>query len=53
MARLASKFEITVGPADRATTPEEVLEGARDADGLVAMLSDRIDAPASWTHVQG
>ncbi len=44
MERLASRFELTVGPADRATTPEELLAGARDADALVAMLSDRIDA---------
>lgn len=44
MARLSSNFQIAVGPADRATTPAEVLEGARNADGLVAMLSDRIDA---------
>lgn len=43
MERLASGFQVGVGPADRATTAEELLEGARDADALVSMLSDRID----------
>lgn len=44
MDRLAAGFEVGVGPQDRATTREELLAGARDADALVSMLSDRIDA---------
>lgn len=44
MDRLASRFDVAVGPADRATSAEELLAGAREADGLVSMLSDRIDA---------
>lgn len=44
MERLSRRFEIATGPADRATTAEELLAGARDADALVSMLSDRVDA---------
>lgn len=44
MERLARRFEVAVGPADRATTAAEVLAGAREADALISMLSDRIDA---------
>lgn len=44
MERLSSRFQVGVGPEDRATTSEELLEGTRDASALVSMLSDRIDA---------
>jgi len=43
MERLARSFDVTTGPADRATTADELLAGAREADALVSMLSDRID----------
>ena len=44
MERLARRFDVAVGPVDRATEAGEVLAGAREAEGLVSMLSDRIDA---------
>lgn len=43
MERLAARFDVATGPADRATTAGELLAGAREADALVSMLSDRID----------
>ncbi len=43
MERLAARFHVATGPADRATTAGELLAGAREADALVSMLSDRID----------
>ncbi|HEY3449844.1 MAG TPA: D-glycerate dehydrogenase [Myxococcales bacterium] len=41
---LAGKVELSAGPATGAVTRESFLAGAQDADAVVSLLSDRIDA---------
>ena len=43
LQRLRAKFNVDVGPANRATTAAELQEGCRHAAGVVSVLSDRID----------
>jgi glyoxylate reductase len=43
LSRLEASFAISVGPAERPCTREELLEGARAADAIVTMVSDRVD----------
>ncbi|MEW5773080.1 MAG: D-glycerate dehydrogenase [Thermodesulfobacteriota bacterium] len=42
--RLREHCDVAVSPADRALTREELLAGAAGADGVVGLLTDRIDA---------
>lgn len=43
VARLQEKTQLTVNPEDRPLTRSELLEGVADADGLLCLLTDRID----------
>ncbi len=43
--RLRAAHEVTVSTEDRAVTDAELAAGAADAEGLLSMLTDRIDAP--------
>src|SRR5690625_3673232 len=43
VARLQKKTQLTVNPEDRPLTRSELLEGVADADGLLCLLTDRID----------
>jgi glyoxylate reductase len=43
--RLRAAHEVTVWPEPRAVTDAELAAGAADAEALLAMLTDRIDAP--------
>jgi glyoxylate reductase len=40
---LAEKFDVDVNPDDRPLTREELLEAASDADGILCLLTDKID----------
>jgi glyoxylate reductase len=40
---LREKFEMTMNPHDRPLTREELLEAASDADGMLCLLTDKID----------
>ncbi|MGH2867988.1 MAG: 2-hydroxyacid dehydrogenase [Solirubrobacteraceae bacterium] len=42
---LRAAHEVTVWPEPRAMTTEELAQGAAGAEGLLSMLTDRIDAP--------
>ncbi len=44
LERLAERAEVKVWPGPGAPSPDALLAGARDADGLLCLLSDRIDA---------
>lgn len=44
MEALEAHFEITCNPHDRVLTRAELLEGVRDRDALLPLLTDRIDA---------
>jgi glyoxylate reductase len=44
LARLAAEHELDVWPDRRPPPREALLEGVRDADGLLPMLTDRVDA---------
>ncbi len=37
--------EVTLSPHDRALSPAELLAGTTNTDGLLSLLTDRIDAP--------
>ncbi len=41
---LREKFEVSVNPHDRPLTREELIEAASDSDGVLCLLTDRIDA---------
>lgn len=41
---LRSRFDVEVNPHDRPLTRQELLEKVADADGVVSLLTDRIDA---------
>lgn len=40
---LRKKFEMTMNPHDRPLTREELIEAAADADGMLCLLTDKID----------
>ena len=42
--RLAERHEVVVWPGDLPPTPAELREAARDADGLLCVLTERVDA---------
>lgn len=44
LARLRACCEVTFGAQSSILTPEAILRGAREADGLLCLLTDRIDA---------
>ena len=44
LERLALRAEMTVWEGDGAPPPEAIAAGARDAEGLLCLLTDRIDA---------
>src|SRR5690606_11142931 len=44
LERLAASFEVDVWPGQGAPTPEQLAEHAREADGLLCTLTDRVDA---------
>jgi glyoxylate reductase len=44
LSRLAEKTEMRLWQGDGAPPPEALREGARDAEGLLCLLTDRIDA---------
>jgi len=44
LERLAQRAELSVWEGEGAPSPEAVATGARDADGLLCLLTDRIDA---------
>ncbi|HEY8153376.1 MAG TPA: D-glycerate dehydrogenase [Myxococcota bacterium] len=44
LARLAERAELTVWEGDGAPSPEAIAAGARDAEGLLCLLTDRVDA---------
>jgi glyoxylate reductase len=44
VGRLAREHEVDVWPGDLPPTPAELRAGAADADGLLCLLTDRIDA---------
>lgn len=44
LAPIEGKARLHVGPADRPSTREELIEGFRQADAVVSMLNDPIDA---------
>jgi glyoxylate reductase len=44
LARLAQRAELSVWEGEGAPPPEALAAGARDADGLLCLLTDRIDA---------
>ncbi|WP_182870385.1 2-hydroxyacid dehydrogenase [Rhodopirellula sp. JC639] len=44
MERLGAETHLCHGDLDRALTREELIEGVRDVDGLICVLTDRIDA---------
>jgi glyoxylate reductase len=44
LARLAAEHEVEVWPRRLPPSPSDLLEGAREAAGLLALLTDRIDA---------
>jgi len=48
-------LEVTANPEDRALSPPELREGCRDCDGLLCLLTDRIDREflAAAGHLRG
>ena len=44
LERLAAEADVAVWPRPEAPSPAELADGCRDADGLLCLLSDRIDA---------
>lgn len=44
LERLDARVELSVWPERRAPSPEALAEGCRDADGLLCLLCDRVDA---------
>jgi|Deesub1362A_J573_1020465.scaffolds.fasta_scaffold02759_8 glyoxylate reductase len=44
MRVLEEKFDLTCNPHDRVLTRQELLEGVRGMDGILPLLTDRIDA---------
>ncbi len=44
MIAMAERFEVVQAPEDRPLSSAEIVAGAKGCDGLVSMLSDRIDA---------
>ncbi|WP_028575914.1 2-hydroxyacid dehydrogenase [Desulfomicrobium escambiense] len=44
LTRLRASFEVVVNPDDRPLTTEELHRGVADADAVVGLLTDRIDA---------
>lgn len=46
MKALSRRFRLRHNHRDRPLTPKELLRGIQEADGLIAMLSDRIDREA-------
>jgi Lactate dehydrogenase and related dehydrogenases len=42
---LRKDFAVEVFPEERSPTRDELLEGARDAHALIAMVTDRVDKP--------
>ncbi len=44
LAAIKGKANILMGPSDRPSTREELIEGFRQADAVVSMLNDPIDA---------
>lgn len=40
---LRKEFDVEVNPHDRALTREEIIEGVKDKDALLSLLTDRID----------
>lgn len=45
MALLEDHFEVTCNPHDRVLTREEILAEVRGKDGLLPLLTDRVDGP--------
>lgn len=41
---LRARYETVINPEDRVMTKEEIIEGIADADALLCLLTDRIDA---------
>ena len=41
---LREHFDVTVNPHDRVMTKQEIIEGLKDMDGLLCLLTDPIDA---------
>ncbi len=46
MQRLRDHVELHCNPIDRPVTRQELIAGVRDVDGLIPMVTDRIDAAA-------
>jgi glyoxylate reductase len=44
LALLRDRFDVSVWPHDRAPTPQELLENARNKNALVTLLTERIDS---------
>jgi len=44
LARLSEHAQLTVWQGSGAPEPSDLLNGAQDADGLLCLLTDRIDA---------
>lgn len=44
LAPIEGKAQVLMGPADRPSTREELIEGFRQSDAVVSMLNDPIDA---------
>jgi glyoxylate reductase len=44
LERLAAEHDVTVHPGDLPPTPEQLRAGVADAEGLLCLLTDRIDA---------
>ena len=41
---LNEKFDVTLNPHDRVMTKQEIMEGLKDKDGMLCLLTDPIDA---------
>lgn len=54
LARLRACADVTVGARSSILTPEEILHGAREADAILCLLTDRIDAAllAQCAHIR-
>ena len=44
LTRLRAGFDVVVNPDDRPLTTEELHRGVADADAVIGLLTDRIDA---------
>src|SRR5210317_1394669 len=44
MRRLESESHLSHGDLDRVLTHQEIIDGVRDADGLLCLLTDQIDS---------